>query len=72
LRVALKKSLTLQRTCQESAGVTPEASGSSAGMATTLAREVPSLAASMGEQTEEGASRALMADVVRPSAAAMS
>jgi hypothetical protein len=72
LRVVLKKSLTLQRTCQESAGVMPEVSESSARMATTPAREVPPLAASMGEQIEEGATRAPMVDVVRLGAAAMS
>ena len=50
----------------------PEVSGSGTGAATASTREAQPMTAAMGEQTEEGASRAPMVGVARPGVATAS
>ena len=71
MRLVLKKSL-LRQTCQEPAGAALGVSGSGARAAMASTREAQPMAASMGEQTEEGASGAPVVGVAQPGVATTS
>ena len=71
MRLALKKILHRQ-THQEPAGAALVVSVSGVGAATVSIREAQLMAASMGEQVEEGASGAPMAGMTRPVVSSMS